>query len=189
MSRKETQYALVFDLEMTCWEPETPPEGEHAEIIEIGYCLLNLTTLEREPPVSVKVRPQQSRVSPFCTELTGWTEKALRSGQPLQEACKTLIYKRGLRQYPCFAWGADNETLRAECAVYGAEYPLSETYFNLSALYSILLGKSLRTGQATALEALEIEALRPFHVGANDAYNAAGILIELMKRARFSPAL
>ena len=173
-----------MDLELTCWEGETPPEGERSEIIEIGYCLIDLATLQREEPVSVKVRPQQSRVSEYCTRLTGWTEKALRSGQPLQDACKTLVYKRGLRQYPWFSWGDDARTLKAEAAHYGAEYPLSETHTDLSTLYSVLLGEPFRTGQAEALERLGVEARTPAHVGAIDAYNAAGILLALIGKAR-----
>lgn len=179
---------LVVDLELTCWESETPPEGQRREIIEIGYCLINAQTLTREPPVSVKIRPQQSRVSEYCTALTGWTEKSLKSGQTLHDACKTLVYKRGLRRYPWFSWGAgDMTTLRSEAIHYGAEYPLSVDYTNLSVLYSVLFGKPYRTAQVDALHVLGVAPMLPAHIGANDAYNAAGILIEIIRKTRHTP--
>jgi len=37
---------IVIDIEATCWEGD-PPEGQAAEIIEIGVCVLDVTTGQR----------------------------------------------------------------------------------------------------------------------------------------------
>lgn len=181
---KTTGRVVVADLELTCWEGK-PPEGEAAEIIEIGYCITNLDTMTRSEPVSVKIRPARSTVSAYCTELTGWTAKDLRSGQPFADACKTLTYKAGLRQYPWCSWGIGDQTAIASAVAESwAPYPFSEQHFDLSTLYSLLLGRPLRSSQESALEFLGIEPVGRAHVGAWDAYNAAGILLELVRRCR-----
>ena len=56
---------VVVDVESTCWKGESPA-GEHSEIVEIGVCLLDLTTFERSAKRSILVRPTRSKVSAFC---------------------------------------------------------------------------------------------------------------------------
>jgi inhibitor of KinA sporulation pathway (predicted exonuclease) len=67
-------HVLVIDVESTCWDGP-PPEGQRGEIIEIGVCALDVGSLERQERRSVLVRPENSEVSPFCTELTTITRR------------------------------------------------------------------------------------------------------------------
>lgn len=60
---------LVVDQDPTCREGPPPP-GQTSEIIEIGLCPLDLKTLTRKEKRSFLVKPVQSVISEFCTELT-----------------------------------------------------------------------------------------------------------------------
>ena len=63
---------LVIDVESTCWEG-SPPPGQSSEIIEIGLCPVDLKTLTRLEKRSILIKPIQSEISDFCTELTTLT--------------------------------------------------------------------------------------------------------------------
>lgn len=63
-----TELLNIIDIEATCWAAQPLP-GQVSEIIEIGLCVLNLRTLERVERRSIRVRPERSEVSVFCTEL------------------------------------------------------------------------------------------------------------------------
>lgn len=60
---------------MTCWE-DNPPPGQTA-IIEIGVCPLAIRTPERGERRSLLVKPVQSQISAFCTQLTTLTPGVL----------------------------------------------------------------------------------------------------------------
>lgn len=63
---KRLDLILVVDVESTCWDGD-PPRGEENEIIEIGVCTLEVASGQRRDRRSILVRPERSRVSPFCT--------------------------------------------------------------------------------------------------------------------------
>src|SRR4029453_8282178 len=89
---KRLDVVLVVEVEATCWE-SAPPEGEENEIIEIGLCLLDVKTGERREHESLLVRPERSRGSAFCTELTTLTQEQVDQGIPFAEACALLRSK------------------------------------------------------------------------------------------------
>jgi len=81
---------LVVDLESTCWEGE-PPVGEISEIIQVGICMVDVATLERQGKRSILVRPSRSRISGFCTKLTGLLpEMFVEGAMELNEAVRIL---------------------------------------------------------------------------------------------------
>jgi inhibitor of KinA sporulation pathway (predicted exonuclease) len=63
----------VIDVEATCWEGQPPP-GAVSEIIEIGLAVVDLDARERVARHRILVRPARSRLSAFCTGLTGLTQ-------------------------------------------------------------------------------------------------------------------
>ena len=84
----------VIDVEATCWEGNPPP-GQRQEIIEIGVCPLEVSTGRRLEKRSILVRPERSRVSAFCTNLTTLTQQQVERGTSFREACAILR-----RDYP-----------------------------------------------------------------------------------------
>ncbi len=80
---------LVVDLESTCWEG-SPPSGQTSEIIEIGLCTVDLKTLKRTEKRSFLVKPVQSEISDFCTDLTTLSPDIFVDAGTLADAVKIL---------------------------------------------------------------------------------------------------
>ncbi|WP_449399685.1 exonuclease domain-containing protein [Chryseobacterium wanjuense] len=73
---KITDNILIIDLEATCWN-DRPPRGQESEIIEIGICIMDAKTGKILQNEGILVKPQFSKASPFCTELTSITQQML----------------------------------------------------------------------------------------------------------------
>src|SRR5215468_2050454 len=80
---------VVVDVESTCWEG-SPPSGERSEIIEIGISTVDITSGQVLDRDSILVRPEHSRVSAFCTQITTLTRQQVDEGIPFREACRAL---------------------------------------------------------------------------------------------------
>jgi len=76
---RQLDQILILDVEATCWEG-TPPDGQEAEIIEVGVCPLVVATGERLTRQSILVRPTRSTVSAYCTALTTLTHEQVATG-------------------------------------------------------------------------------------------------------------
>src|ERR1700712_4697911 len=78
---------VVVDVEATCWETREEQGTRPNEIIEIGACELDQRTGTIENRVSIAVAPKFTEVSPFCTQLTGWTPEVIKAeGMSIEEA-------------------------------------------------------------------------------------------------------
>ena len=90
--------ANVLDLELSCYPGGVFPPDERQEIIEIGLTTVDLARMKILKVRSIPIIPTMSSISPFCTELTGWTEEALkRQGCEFTEAVRRLTEKYGSR--------------------------------------------------------------------------------------------
>jgi inhibitor of KinA sporulation pathway (predicted exonuclease) len=170
---------LVLDLEATCW-PDRPPPGERIEVIEIGVCAYHLDSRVIEPPVSILVRPDVSRVSAFCTELTSLTQEMVDAGVPFAAACHSL---RALGSERCVwaSWGQFDRTLLLhECALRGLPYPMADRHVNLKKLFAREMNKRQRAGLGEALALAGIEPAGRAHRGVDDAHNTARLLDALV---------
>src|SRR6218665_104833 len=126
---------IIIALEATCWEGK-PPEGEESEIIEIGICLLDTITGALSQNKGILVRPIQSRVSAFCTQLTTITPEQLeREGISFATACAMLQQEYDARQYTWASYGGyDRKTMAQQCRTWDISYPLSEDHINVKEL-------------------------------------------------------
>ena len=87
---KRLDHVIVIDIESTCWDGGMPPRGQTNDIIEIGICPLELSSGRRLEKRSILVKPERSKVSPFCTELTTLTQEQVDGGIAFKDACKIL---------------------------------------------------------------------------------------------------
>lgn len=173
---------LVLDIEQSCWNKNEQPLDEIVEIIEFGWSLLNVETWQVGEPQSIVIKPQNSKISEYCTNLTGITRKEARSGIIWQHAAKYLI-KEGIKQYPVLMWGDDNIDILNNCKLYDTEIPISESTINLGMLYSMLHhDRSMGLKEAMLLENVSYEEDKPFHRAGNDAYYTAKVALEVFKR-------
>lgn len=183
---KTYDHIVVIDVEATCWQ-DRPPPGEESEIIEIGVCLLHVPSGERGARDSLLVRPERSRVSDFCTQLTTLTQAQVDSGVTFKEACATLRKKHGTKDRPFASFGDyDRAQFQRQCQAAGIGLPFSSSHINVKALVAATLGLPSEVGMAEALRRLHLPLEGTHHRGGDDAWNIALILSRLLLAGRRS---
>lgn len=179
-----SNYIIVVDIESTCWLSGQVPEGQHSEIIEIGYTLFNYQHNLLGEKGSVVVKPQHSTVSPFCTNLTGWTQEKLDTqGVTFQEACTRLTTELYSEHKTWASFGDyDRAMFEKMCQIYGVKYPFSPQHLNIKAISMAMLGKRMGVGKTITKLGLDFEGIQ--HSGMWDSWNAARILQHLTAQIR-----
>ncbi len=173
----------VLDVEATCYKNDCFPDGEQKEVIEIGLCMVDLKALTIVSTLSIPIVPQCAAISPFCTELTGWTmAKLRRQGVSFEAACERLSRKYGTKNRLLVTDSAgDVQLIRRQCKRLGVPCPLGSSHQNVATLFKLLTGQRKNIGLDAMLErtGLQFEGVR--HRGWCDAKNQARLLIELIK--------
>ena len=181
---KRLDKILVVDVESTCW-PGTPPEGQTSEIIEVGVCTVDVATLVRADKRSILIKPVQSEISAFCTELTTIPPEMVADAGTLADACGTLrsAYRATHRGWA--SWGDyDRNQFERVCAAQGVDYPFGATHLNVKALFALATGARREVGMVRALETLGLPLEGTHHRGGDDAWNIANVLCHLLARMR-----
>ncbi|NER90378.1 3'-5' exonuclease [Moorena sp. SIO3A2] len=178
----EIEEILVIDLEATCWPDSIPPKGEISEVIELGVCRLNVSTGAISDKRKVVVKPADSKVSDFCTELTGLTQEQVESGIGFMAAMDVLTKDYLSRNHVWASWGDyDRVLLQQQCERTYIEYPFRQKHLNISTLNAIALNLKKEIGICDALLAYGLEFEGRLHNGADDAFNSARVLGHLIK--------
>lgn len=182
---KDLKTILVVDLESTCWEGNPPP-GQKNEIIEIGYAILHKDADGKSWQIGtgdhLVVKPTTSKVSEFCTKLTGWTQEQIdASGMSFQEACKQLKERFDPKQLTWASYGDyDRRQFERQCADEKVGYPFGVTHLNVKNLFALKMKLPREVGMAEALQHLGKPLEGRHHSGKDDAMNIAGILQQLL---------
>ncbi|CAL9272225.1 hypothetical protein SUDANB5_00671 [Streptomyces sp. SudanB5_2050] len=176
----------VIDVEATCWAGQPPP-GAVSEVVEIGLAVVDLVARERVERHRVMVRPARSRVSAFCTELTGITQAEADAGMSFADACDTLVRLHGAAVRPWASWGDyDRHQFVRQCAADGVPYPFGRpaerTHTNAKAVFTGAHGLRKRPGMAQALDLAGLPLEGRHHRGVDDAWNIAKLVLGLVER-------
>ena len=172
----------VIDVEATCWDGE-PPDGERSEIIEIGLAVVDLAARTRSAKYRILVRPEQSTVSPYCTELTVLTQAEVATGMSFAQACAVLTSAHHASSLPWASWGDyDRRQFVTQCAEARVDYPFGERHLNAKALFAEVHGLPRRAGMAKALRIAGLPLEGRHHSGADDAWNIAALVLHLADR-------
>lgn len=174
---------IVFDLEATCWEGRDNAY-KWREVISLGACILDLKTLEISDKFHMVCKPTRSEISEYCTRITGITKEQAECAVDYEFMCKSIMDKFKTKSFPCAAWGNDNEFMYYECRDKDCKYPFSNEYVNISLLYSVLVGRSHNNGLERSLAELGLKFDGEKHDPYWDSYNAARVLIQLIKKIR-----
>src|SRR5579862_4605979 len=169
---------ICLDLELTCWDNDKE-NSKKSEIIEIGFCMLNVEKQGIEKPVSIYILPDNMDISEFCTNLTGITKKILyKQGKPLSEAFDKLINKFGSKNKTWCSFGeGDLSAIEDACKENKLIYPFSKSYLNVSALTTLKHKMiSQRLGLEQALNIYKQPFIGKQHRAYIDAYNTAILL-------------
>ena len=131
---------LVVDVESTCWE-DNPPEGQVSEIIEIGLCTVDVTSLTRLEKRSILVKPVLSEISPFCTELTTLTPDMFDNAGSLADAVQTLKKVYHCKDRLWASWGDyDRRQFERVCKAQRVDYPFGTSHLNIKSLFAAAIG-------------------------------------------------
>jgi inhibitor of KinA sporulation pathway (predicted exonuclease) len=169
----------VVDVEATCWEGQPPP-GQVNEIIEIGLTVVDLGQATRLARHSILVRPQRSRVSPFCTKLTSLTQEEVDQGVTFAEACKILARDHESATRPWASWGDyDRNQFTRQCRHTNTEYPFSGNHTNAKVKFTQAHDLRKRPGMAQALEIAGLPLEGRHHRGDDDSWNIAALVLHL----------
>jgi inhibitor of KinA sporulation pathway (predicted exonuclease) len=179
MGTETTALLNVVDVEATCWDGQ-PPLGQVSEIIEIGLTVVDLRRRERVGRHRLLVRPARSRVSPFCTELTGLTQDEVDAGVDFAEACRRLAAEHDAGARPWASWGDyDRNQFTRQCAAARTPYPFGRRHTNAKARFAEALGLPRRPGMAQALRVAGLPLEGRHHRGEDDAWNIAALVLHL----------
>jgi inhibitor of KinA sporulation pathway (predicted exonuclease) len=173
---------IVIDVEATCWKDKAPDE-QVSEIIEIGVCPLEVSSGTRLGKESILIRPEHSTVSEFCTHLTTLTQEQVNGGLSFEEACRLLREKYLTRKRTWASYGEyDRNQFERQCRLFGVEYPFGTRHINVKNLFALMNGLDRERGMAGALTYLGLSQEGTHHLGGDDAWNIARILLELLFR-------
>ena len=183
-NKRSLDKILVVDIEATCWQGKKPDDQE-SEIIEIGICELDLKTLKRSNKNGLIIKPENSAVSEFCTELTSLTQNDVDKGIKLEEACDIIRNDYYSQSYIWSSYGEyDHQMFRKECHIKKVKYPFSNKHIDLKVLFAVLQGLPKPVGMKKALNICKIELEGTHHRGVDDAWNIANILAHMLKNYR-----
>jgi inhibitor of KinA sporulation pathway (predicted exonuclease) len=172
----------VVDVEATCWKGQPPP-GVVSEIIEIGLTVVDIDRRERVAKHRILVRPRRSTVSEFCTELTGLTQAEVDTGVEFVEACRLLVAEHWSDSRPWASWGDyDRNQFDRQCRATGTRYPFGQRHTNVKQRFTEARGLRRRPGMDAALEIAGMPLEGRHHSGADDAWNIAALVLDLVER-------
>jgi inhibitor of KinA sporulation pathway (predicted exonuclease) len=172
---------LCVDVELTCWEGP-PPEGEQPEMIALGIVDLRTDSLEIRREKLYLIKPQVSRISPFCSTLTGITPKEVAKAPVLADVLKAA--RKTFAQGDWCAWGRDDELIGANATRVGAEFPFPGLFHDLSAQVRLMLGLTYRPGLDEALARFGLDFEGPAHDALVDARNLARLCKAMAEKLR-----
>lgn len=146
----------VVDLE---WTRDNPNR-----VTEVG---LALVTLNDEVPIAARPEPYSLK-----TETLKWWQ--------IVEVLRNMVGPEDFWG----SWGSeDRKRMETECWFYKTSNPLSGLYLDIQGMFSVLMQRR-HLGLADAIHELGMRFHGVPHEGGDDAYNAARILAELLRRFR-----
>lgn len=176
------RYLNVVDVEATCWRGR-PPAGEVSEIIEVGLAVVDTHERTRVSNHRILVRPERSTVSGFCTELTGLTQAEVDRGVTFAEACARLQKEHFADSRVWASWGDyDRKQFQRQCDAGTVRYPFGAAHVNAKQQFGLAQGWTKGVGMAHALEIAGLPLEGRHHSGADDAWNIAALILDLMTR-------
>lgn len=175
-------HLIICDLEATCWPTKEESARNTSEIIEIGVVLLNLRTRQIEKSQGIIVKPVQSKVSEFCTQLTTLTQEQCDAGIEYDKAYDILIDEYDSLNTPWISYGDYDRTMfERQSARWSVPTPMSKSHVNIKLLYTLMSKEHKALGMDRALKALNIPLVGTHHRGIDDALNITKIFLELTK--------
>jgi len=182
---KKLKHIVVVDVESTCWEGR-PPRGQKSEIIQIGLCTIDIKRLMKIDKRSILIRPKNSEVSEFCTKLTGISNDSFNANSVGYRVAMGILKNQYFTNMnPWASWGDyDKNMFEKMSDLRHSSYPFGSRHINVKTLFAISRGLNREVGMEKAFELTGKKMEGCHHDGADDAWNVATILIDILESAR-----
>jgi inhibitor of KinA sporulation pathway (predicted exonuclease) len=178
---------LVVDCEATCWATKEEQGDQPNEVIEIGICELIMATGERRNGASYVVKPRFTKITPFCTELTGWTQQAIDEGADIAPTIRQIKEDYGITSLDIWFSCGEYDRVKLGCdgraslgGLYGVKHsdnPFSlMRHNNIKTLFALKHRLSKEMGMDRMLKHMGEKLEGRHHNGADDAWNIAKIV-------------
>ncbi|MBT9138138.1 MAG: hypothetical protein DDT31_00688 [Syntrophomonadaceae bacterium] len=181
------KHVFVVDVEATC---EATPDEQGSmpnEIIEIGICRLHVKTGEISDIASYVVKPRFTKVSPFCTSLTGWTQADVDAGTDIATTLLTIAQDYGMTKNHVWFSCGEYDRVKLGCggggsvrALYGIDRSGSifeqMRHINIKTLFALKFKLNKEMGMVRMLQHIGETLDGRHHNGAADAANIAKIV-------------
>jgi inhibitor of KinA sporulation pathway (predicted exonuclease) len=177
----QTNKLLIIDLEATCWN-DRPKEYsfQNSEIIEVGATLIDMVKREIIESRSYLVKPENTKISEFCTTLTSITEEMVNDSNYLKLVIEQINKDFKIKNLTWGSWGFyDFNQLRKECLRKSISNPFGERNFiNLKKMVALNNSWSKEKGIENALKSLSMVFEGTPHRGIDDTKNIAKIILK-----------
>lgn len=189
MSRR----VLCIDTELSCWEDTKFQKAQISEIFEFGMAIVDLEQMKITRSGHYYVTNERHRVTPFCTGLTGITQRILhRQGFPLQQVAEMLITKWGSKNQnmPIMAWGDERSFMAEDFQAKRIAYPFHNDLINLAKYYRFgEMGNTRNISLVDACLAMGADVEHPLHSAKSDAITLANLLLKMVENGLIWPKL
>lgn len=187
------EIGFVIDIEATCWDTKEEQGSKPNEVIEIGVAVFEYATGKVIDKASLVVRPRFTEVTPFCTELTGWTqEQIVEQGKDiartLREFRDTYKPKPSHIWYSCGQYDKNmlsSNTQKGLNALYGIKADVNPfdimQHVNIKTEFAKLYDLKKEKGMDRMLQHIGETLEGRHHNGADDAFNIAKIVDHVIK--------
>jgi len=191
--RTNLNTAFVIDVKATCWETKEEQGSKPNEIIEIGVAVLDLKGGKVVENASILVKPRYTKVSPFCTQLTGWTQEQVDEGFDIEDALKD--FGTGFKPGPDHLWfscgdydrnmlsSRSNKGLGKLYSIPTDRNPFDQMkgHINIKTLFALKRKLGKEVGMDRMLQMIGEKLEGRHHNGADDALNIAKIVRYVFK--------
>lgn len=174
---------IVLDIEGTCSDNKHWRKQNYSEIISMGVVEIEMSNFKIIPRDNILVKPIKTRITDYCTMLTGLTQVELdEKGIPFEHACLRLKTKYNTHKKIWASFGIkDKMIFRAQCFATKTEFPMGTQYYDVRNLSALLLGLKEEKGLNETLNMLDMEFDGRSHNSLDDSKNTARILIKLLQ--------
>ena len=186
------EIGYVIDIESTCWDTKEEQGSKPNEVIEIGVAVLEYATGKVIDRASLVVKPRFTKVSPFCTQLTGWTQEQIdENGKDIARTLRE--FKDRFKPTPRHVWYScgqydknmlSSNTQKGLGALYGIKADVNPfdimQHVNIKAKFAEKLGLKKEKGMDKMLEHIGEKLEGRHHNGSDDAFNIAKIVMHVL---------
>ncbi|KAJ3010618.1 hypothetical protein HKX48_007308 [Thoreauomyces humboldtii] len=195
-------FIIACDLEATCDENHADPENikvprSKGEIIELSYAVVSVPERRIVHQRQNYVRPVETIVTPFCTQLTGISPETVENAGSLRDAVEDLLSFIQTNPQSTFCFIGHTEwdfryQLPRECAEKGISLPpLFNVFFDVckevQRMQSLSSGNpGGRTGGSllSLCKSMGIKHEGRIHSGLDDAVTVANLSVVLLQRVQ-----